>query len=53
MNLDFLDNGLPIEHSENIDVSSEISKFRDYCRSKGKTPEQLTKEELNEFYNKK
>ena len=51
MNLDFLDNGLPIERNENVDISNEISKFRYYCKSKGKTPEQLTKEELNEFYN--
>lgn len=50
MNLDFLDDGLPIEHNENIDISSEISKFKDYCNSVGKTPEQLTDEELNKFY---
>lgn len=52
MKLDFLDNGLPIEHNEDVDISSEISKFRDYCNSIRKTPEQLTAEELNNFYKK-
>lgn len=51
MNLEFLDNGLPTEHSGNIDASSEVSKFRDYCKSIGKTPGQLTEEELKKFYN--
>lgn len=45
-NLSFLDYGLPVEHTSDVDVSEEIAKFREYCRLPDKKPEQLTEEEL-------
>lgn len=51
MNLDFLDVGLPLESGNFETASNEIAKFRKYCESLGKKPEQLTEEELKKFYN--
>ena len=48
--LSFLDNGLVVEPTSDTDVSAEISKFIEYCRSLGKKPGQLTEEELQRFY---
>lgn len=52
MNLDFLDNGLPIEHNDSIDISAEIKNFINYCKTIKKKPSELTEEELNAFYKK-
>ena len=49
-NLSFLDYGLPVEHTSDVDVSEEIAKFREYCRLLWKKPEQLTKEQLQRCY---
>ena len=49
-NLAFLDYGLPVEHTSDVDVSEEIARFRKYCRLLGKKPEQLTKEQLQRCY---
>lgn len=50
--LDFLDYGLPTEHIQKVDVSAEITKFKEYCEWLGKKPEQLTQEELQKYYEK-
>ena len=49
-NLSFLDYGLPVEHTSDVDVSEEIAKFREYCRLPDKKPEQLTEEQLQRYY---
>ena len=50
MSLEFLDNGLPVEHTNGEYEMEEIVKFKNYCNILGKTPSQLTKEELKEYY---
>jgi hypothetical protein len=50
MNLDFLDNGLPIVPGQGGLAGEEIINFRKYCKSLGKTPSQLTMEELEKYY---
>lgn len=48
-NLNFLDNGLPLE-SGNFEISSnEISKFREFCCYLGKKPSELTEVELIKY----
>ena len=49
-NLNFLDNGLPLE-SGNFEISSnEISKFREFCYYIDKKPSELTEVELVKYY---
>lgn len=50
MNLDFLDNGLPVERIDSEIASQEIFEYRQYCKSIGKKPGHLTQEELEAFY---
>ena len=50
MNLEFLDNGLPVEWTDPEVASREIFEFRQYCASIGKKPSQLTKAELENFH---
>lgn len=48
MNLDFLDEGLPVEHG-NTEAPKVIAKFMKYCKSLNKKASQLTEKELKEF----
>lgn len=50
MNLDFLDNGLPVERIDPEIASQEIFEYRQYCKSIGKKPGHLTQDELEVFY---
>lgn len=49
MNLDFLDNGLPVESGNFETASEDMRKFRAYCKSLGKTASELTEDELETF----
>lgn len=50
MDLDFLDNGLPVEREDPEVASREILEYRRYCKSIGKRPGHLTQEELETFW---
>lgn len=50
MNLDFLDNGLPVESGNFEKASEDIHEFRAYCKLLGKKPSELTENELNKFH---
>lgn len=51
MKTDFLDKGLPTVPGQESNASNELEKFRKYCRTLGKTASQLTKQELEKYYN--
>ena len=51
MNTDFLDKSLPIVPGQESSASKELEKFRKYCKTLGKTASQLTKQELEKYYN--
>lgn len=49
MNLDFLDNGIPLESGNEDKASEDMHKFRSYCKKIGKRASELTEEELERF----
>lgn len=51
MNLDFLDNGLPLESGNYEKAAEEITRFRLYCERIGKKTSELTEQELNDYRN--
>lgn len=51
MTLDFLDNGLSLEHGNEEVAKNEIEKFKQYCKQINKNPQELTDEELKQYYN--
>ena len=50
MNLDFLDNGLPVEPIDFEKASNEIRKFKEFCKNVNKTPGQLSEKDLQKYY---
>ncbi len=50
MNLDFLDNGLPLVSGNYEKSVEEITRFRLYCKKIGKKPSELTERELNDYH---
>ena len=51
MNLDFLDNGIPVESGNFEKASEDVRKLRVYCKRLGKRVSELTEEELEIFRN--
>ena len=49
MNLDFLDNGIPVEPGNEKVAHESMRRFRKYCESLGKRACDLTEEELEKF----
>lgn len=52
MNLDFLDNGLPVKSGNLKKASDDVCRFREYCERLGKKANELTEEELEIFIDK-
>ena len=50
MNLDFLDNGLPLESGNYKKSTEEMSRFIGYCKKVGKMPSELTEQELSDYH---